>query len=133
MLDPFCIHPFKPGIAIPGSGMHPHLESIQRHCRDIHGLQSHGHQGNRHLLACGQQHVHLPLFCFGIHTVCQRDQFICSLPHSGQDYHHIVACLVIFYTASGHVINPFLVSDGRAAKFLYDQHTSSCSKCVINW
>ena len=84
-------------------------------------LQRHGHQGHRHLLAGGQQHVHFPSPGRRGYLTGQAGQSIGGVPHGG-DHHHDLAALC---QGAGHDpgSSPKMVhrSDGGPAEFLYDE------------
>ena len=64
---------------IRGVGLQPDLPAGQGHHRQSHGLQSHGHECNRLLLACGQKHIHLPFRRIGVELMRPFNQFICRI------------------------------------------------------
>ena len=71
------------------------------------GLQGHRQQGDRHLLAGGQQHVHLPLGRLGADGPGQGREFVGGVAHGGHHDHQIMAVLAALGDASGHVADPF--------------------------
>ena len=120
--DAVRVDALQAGVSMHPGGVHRYLEGVQGHGRDIHRVEGHGHQRHRYLLACGEQHIQLPLGRIRIDLLRLRDQFICGFSHCGKDDNHIVALFEILRAPSGHIENALLVSHGGSAKLFHYQH-----------
>ena len=101
--------------------MDTHLPGRQADDRQSHALQRHSTQSNGDLLSGGQQHIHLPLGGLGIDFSGLFDQIIGSVTLGRQNHQKLVPCPIGIGNDPRHVHDPLCVTDGAAAKFLYNQ------------
>ena len=89
--NPFSVDLLDSGIGMYLGGLDAHLPRRQRHTGQAHGLQCHGAQGNRDLLAGGQQHIHLPLGRLRVDLLRLGNEIVRRVPLGGQDYDDVIA------------------------------------------
>ena len=109
------------GPAVMGFGEDPHLGSGHRHGRHALRMQGHRQQGDRHLFACGQQHVHLPAGRIGADRPRQACQLIGGVAHGGDHDHQVMALLAAAADPPGHGLDPFHIGHGGAPELLNQQ------------
>ena len=84
-------------------------------------MQRHRQQRDRHLLAGGQQHVHLPLGGRAADRPSQARELIGGVAHGRHHDHQIVAGLAAGGDALSHGLDPFHIGHGGAAELLDQQ------------
>ena len=72
-LDALARDLFDAGERMRRRGVHTDLPAAKRHDRVAELFNRHRHQRNRHLLAAGQQHIHLALGGVGVDLLCLGD------------------------------------------------------------
>ena len=107
--------------AVAAVGLETSLPAGEGNGRITQSLDGHGAQGAGHLLAGGQQHIHLTLGCLGVDLHCLCNELIRGLTLGGEDGHHLVTLTVGIGDDAGNVFQPLLIGHRGAAKFLYDQ------------
>ena len=81
--DALGVNPRNACVAVGAGGVEAHLPCGQAHHRQAHALQGHGAQGDGDLLACAQQHIHLPLGGPAVDFAGLFDQFVRCIPLGG--------------------------------------------------
>ena len=105
-----------------GAGLKPGLPAEQGNDRAAELFNGHGQQRNGNLLACGHQHIHLPLAGVGIDLLRLRNQVVRGVSLSGNHDHDVVSLSVGIGDELGHPHHPFGIGNRAAAEFLYYQH-----------
>ena len=119
--DSVGANPEDPGPAMGGFRGDAHLWTGHRRRTDPLGVQGHRQQGDRHLFATGQQHVHLPLGGGGGDGVGQTRQFIGGVAHGGDHHNHVVPLLPATSDPISHRLDAFHAADGGAPEFLHQE------------
>ena len=107
--------------AVGGFGDDADLRAGHRHSAHPKSVQSHRQQCDRHLLAAGQQHVHLPSRRVGVDRCRQPGEFVGGVPHGGDHHDHVVAFLPAAGDALSHGLDALDAADGGAAELLHQQ------------
>ena len=84
-------------------------------------MQSHRQQGDGHLFASGQQHVHLPLGRVAVDGTSFGGEFIGGVAHGRHHDHEVIAVFLAGGDALGNGLNALNAANGGAAKFLHQQ------------
>ena len=125
-LQPFGAHLKDAGSAVGRFGDDAHLGPGHRDRRHPLGMERHGQQGDRHLLARGQQHVHLPLGRVATDRPCQAREFVGGVAHGRDHDHQVMAGLAAGGDAPGYGLDPFPIRDRGASELLNQQAHSRC-------
>ena len=119
--DSVGANPEDPGPAMGGFRGDAHLRTSHGCCTDPLGVQGHRQQGDRHLFATGQQHVHLSLGGGRGDGVGQTRQFIGGVAHGGDHHDYVVPLLTATSDPIGHCLDAFHAADGGAPEFLHQE------------
>ena len=84
-------------------------------------MQSHRQQGDGHLFAGGQQHVHLPLRRIAVDGASLGGEFIGGVAHGRHHDHEVIAVFLASGDALGNGLNALNAANGGAAEFLHQQ------------
>ena len=109
------------GAAVGGFGHDPHLRPGHRNSRHPLLIQGHRQQGDRHLFAAGQQHVHLPLWRVVADRCGQTGQLIGGMSHGRHHHHHGITGVAAAPDPLGHSLDAFDAADGGAAELLHQE------------
>jgi len=116
------------GPAMGRFGHDAHLGAGHGHRRNAEGMQRHGEQGDRHLFACGEQHVHFPLGRVAAEGPGFGRELIGGVAHRRHHDHQIMPFVAAVGDAAGHRLDALHAADGGAAELLHQQG-HPCASC----
>ena len=109
-------------LGMHGVGAHAHHRAGQGNRLLPQALECHGQKRNRHLLAGGQQHIHLTgiLVRIAINALCQLNQVIRGIAHSGYHHDNLVTRLFLINNSLGNIHNLLSRAYRGTAKLFYN-------------
>ena len=107
--------------AVGGFGDDAHLRAGHGDGRHAQLMQGHRQQGDRHLLASGQQHVHFPLGRIAADGVGLGREFIGGVTHGRHHDHQLMPFVLAGGNALRHGLDALHAADGGAAELLHQQ------------
>ena len=126
--DPVGADRTDPRLAVRAVGADLHLRAGEADGLPAEVVDRHRDQRDRHLLAGGEEHVHLARRGLLAHLPGEVHQDVRLMPHGRNDHHHLRPLLLGAERAAGGGADLLGIGNTRAAKLLNDKRHKGTAK-----